>query len=169
MEFTINVNVTGLDKLAECLAALAGKTANPAHLVPSLPAMRGAPGNAAPQNAALNPALMAKGTPFVVAPQPANAAPQPVSAAPQPGTAQNVPPAPATMAPAAPTGARSYTKDELAQPAGAWLSADPVKTAERSAMLRALCAEFGVGSLEQLAPEHYGAFALRLRQLGVAI
>lgn len=166
MEFTIHVNVTGLDKLAECLAALAGKTANPAYLVPSLPAMRGAPGSIAPQpvsvvqynaappqNAAPNPALTAKG-----------AAPQPVGVAPQPRTAQNVPPAPA-----APTGARSYTKDELAQPAGAWLSADPAKTAERSAMLRALCAEFGVGSLEQLAPEHYGAFALRLRQLGVAI
>lgn len=182
MEFTIHVNVTGLDKLAECLAALAGKTANPAHLVPSLPAMRGAPGSVAPQpvsvvqynaappqNAAPNPALTAKDAPSNVAPRPAGVATQPVSVAPQPGTAQNVPPAPAPTAPAAPAGAKTYTLDEIAQPAGTWLGADPAKTAERSAALNALNAEFGIMGLNQLPPEQYGAYALRLRQLGVAI
>lgn len=176
MELTINVNVTGLDKLVECLAALAGKTANPAHLVPSLPAMRGAPGSVAPQpgsvvqynaappqNAAPNPALTAKGA----ASQQVSAAqiipPAPVSAA------QNVPPAPAPTAPAAPAGAKAYTLDEIAQPAGTWLGADPAKTAERSAALNALNAEFGIMGLNQLPPEQYGAYALRLRQLGVAI
>lgn len=169
MEFTIHVNVTGLDKLAECLAALAGKTANPAHLVPSLPAMRGAPGNAVPpQNAAPNPALTAKGAPFNVASRPAGVATQPINVAPQPGTAQNVPPAPAP-APTAPAGAKAYTLDEIAQPAGTWLGADPAKTAERSAALNALNAEFGIMGLNQLPPEQYGAYALRLRQLGVAI
>lgn len=178
MEFTIHVNVTGLDKLADGLAALAGKTANPSRTAPnpagpvSVVQYNAAP----PQNAAPNPALTAKGAPFNVASQPANVAPQPVgvasqpvSAAPQLGTAQNVPPAPVPTAPAAPAGAKTYTLDEIAQPAGTWLGADPAKTAERSAALNALNAEFGIMGLNQLPPEQYGAYALRLRQLGVAI
>lgn len=189
MEFTIHVNVTGLDKLAECLAAFAGKTAKPAHLVPSLPAMRGAPGDAAPDpsrapaghipagavgNPAANVGVSASTAQFAAAfgnmagtaPAPKQApALAPVSANPAVAPAQTSP----TPAPTAPAGAKAYTLDDIAQPAGTWLGADPAKTAERSAALNALNAEFGIMGLNQLPPEQYGAYALRLRQLGVAI
>lgn len=199
MEFTIHVQVTGLDRLADGLTALAGAAKAAAfHPVTNPAALSSAP--AAPMR---NPAAMAKGAPVNAAPQP-NAMPDPSQA---PGgtipaggmgspaanaggsayaapfaaasgstagtaTAPNQAPGPvasANPAPAAQAGARSYTRDEIAQPAAAWCYADPAKTAERSAALTALNAEFGVMGLDQLPPEQYGAYALRLRQLGVAI
>ncbi len=199
MEFTIHVQVTGLDRLADGLTALAGAAKAAAfHPVTNPAAVSSAP--AAPMR---NPAAMAKGAPVNAAPQP-NAMPDPSQA---PGgtipaggmgspaanaggsayaapfaaasgstagtaTAPNQAPGPvasANPAPAAQAGARSYTRDEIAQPAAAWCYADPAKTAERSAALTALNAEFGVMGLDQLPPEQYGAYALRLRQLGVAI
>lgn len=201
MEFTIHVQVTGLDRLADGLTALAGAAKAAAfHPVTNPAAISSAPAPAAPMR---NPAAMAKGAPVNVAPQP-NAMPGPSQA---PGgtipaggmgspaanaggsayaapfaaasgstagtaTAPNQAPGPvasANPAPAAQAGARSYTRDEIAQPAAAWCYADPAKTAERSAALAALNAEFGVMGLDQLPPEQYGAYALRLRQLGVAI
>ncbi len=202
MEFAIHVQVTGLDRLADGLTALAGaaKAAAFHPVTDPAAAVSSAPAPAAPMR---NPAAMAKGAPVNVAPQP-NAMPDPSQA---PGgtipaggmgspaanaggsayaapfaaasgstagtaAAPNQAPGPvasANPAPAAQAGARSYTRDEIAQPAGMWLSADPAKTAERSAALTALNAEFGVLGINELPPERFGAYVLRLRQLGVDI
>lgn len=207
MEFVIHVQVTGLDRLADGLTALAGAAKAAAFHPVTDPAAAVSSAPAAPMR---NPAAMAKGAPVNVAPQPnampdpsqapggtipaggvgspaanaggsayaapfaaasgstagtvaaPNQAPAPVASA-DPAPAQNVP------APAAQAGARSYTRDEIAQLAGMWFSADPAKTAERSAALTALNAEFGVLGINELPPEQFGAYALRLRQLGVAI
>ena len=193
MEFTIHVQVTGLDRLADGLTALAGAAKAAAfHPVTNPAAVSSAP--AAPMR---NPAALAKGAPVNAMPDPsqapggtipaggmgspaanaggsAYAAPFAAASGSTAGTATapNQAPGPvasANPAPAAQAGARSYTRDEIAQPAAAWCYADPAKTAERSAALTALNAEFGVMGLDQLPPEQYGAYALRLRQLGVAI
>lgn len=168
MELTIHVHVTGLDKLAESIAAFASTQ----NLLAGI--MQG-------QTAACNPAAPATvtataSTAAPVAPVMAPAAATTPNTAPaaalKPASAPVNPitsPVPLNSAPVAQTAAPTYTLDGIAQPAGAWLSADPAKFSERSAALTALNAEFGIEGIGQLAPEQYAAYALRLRALGVAI
>jgi hypothetical protein len=63
-----------------------------------------------------------------------------------------------------PTGAPTYTLEQLAQ-AGATLAQQPGKMDQAIAAL----AKYGVMTVNQLAPEQYGAFATELRALGAQI
>ncbi len=154
----INIKVTGLDKLAEGLLAFASAQKEVINVAQyqAMPDHAPAAPNAAPTAAPAHvPTIPAS-------PLPA-AQTGPVAAP----TAPTTPTAP--TAPTAPAAAPAYTLNDLAQPAGAWLSADPAKQAERIAAVTALNKEFGIEGLNQLAPEQYGAYALRLRALGVSI
>lgn len=173
MELTIHIKVAGLDRLSAALLALAGGIDQNNFYV--APRKTEQPDTAPVQQPAPAPAMAAP-NPFQApaASMPAGAAGNAAASA---GTSvQPAPPAVsfgstpgAAPAPAAPTSARTYTRDEIAQPAGQWCYGDPSKAPERSAALNALNAEFGVQGLDQLPPEQYGAYVLRLRQLGVSI
>ncbi len=128
MEMTLNIKVTGLDKLAESLSALAG-------------------------------ALGGKVTPAPapVTPAPASA---PVSVPAQTAPTQT---APVQAAPPA------FDLNSIARAANTWVSSDPARRQERMAALQALCQEFGVQALPGLRAEQLGAYATRLRAMGVAI
>lgn len=65
--------------------------------------------------------------------------------------------------PAVPTSTVSYTQDDLAR------AAMTLMDAGRQSDLQALLAQFGVATLPNLAPEHYGAFATALRGMGAQI
>lgn len=71
--------------------------------------------------------------------------------------------APKVEAPKVPTQEKTYTPDELAK-AGVSLL-DKGKQAD----LLALLGEFNVAAIPALKPEQYGAFALRLREMGAEI
>lgn len=71
--------------------------------------------------------------------------------------------APKAEAPKVPTQEKTYTPDELAK-AGVSLL-DKGKQAD----LLALLGEFNVAAIPALKPEQYGAFALRLREMGAEI
>lgn len=71
--------------------------------------------------------------------------------------------APKAEAPKVPTQEKTYTPDELAK-AGVSLL-DKGKQAD----LLALLSEFNVAAIPALKPEQYGAFALRLREMGAEI
>lgn len=70
---------------------------------------------------------------------------------------------PKAEAPKVPTQEKTYTPDELAK-AGVSLL-DKGKQAD----LLALLGEFNVAAIPALKPEQYGAFALRLREMGAEI
>lgn len=74
-------------------------------------------------------------------------------------------PAPAPVQSSAP----AFDINSLARAANAWVSSDPAHRQERMAALQALCQEFGVQALPGLHPEQLGAFATRLRAMGVAV
>lgn len=153
MEFTINVHVTGLDKLADAIASLfAQKTTTPAHTNTLIPADTGAtvnpPSASAPASATTT--------------QPTEALP--VSAPVSVPTAPQAVNPPAQTAPVTPAAGPTYTMDELAR-AGAVLLSDPAK----AAAVMALPQQFGVQSLQQLPPERFGDLANALRGLGAVI
>lgn len=117
-------------------------------------------------------------TPAPIAAAPAaetNAAPAqpvpvvPATAAPTAPTVPNpvpVAPAAAVSAPAAPeipTSAPQYTLDMIAAAGSALIDAGKMD------QLLQLLGKFGVASLTDLAPEHYGAMATELRALGARI
>ena len=161
MEITINVHITGLDKLADAIASLsATKTGTPTPtntMIASVqnvnpPADTGATVNPTPASApAAATTMQPTGTPPVSAP---------VSV---PTTQQAVNP-PAQTAPVAPAATPAYTMDELAR-AGAALLSDPAK----AAAVMALPQQFGVQSLQNLPPERFGDLANALRGLGAVI
>lgn len=64
---------------------------------------------------------------------------------------------------AVPVGATTYSLDDLAHAAMALMDAG------RQADLQGLLAKFGVESLPQLPPAHYGAFATGMREMGAQI
>lgn len=139
MDFTINVHVAGLDKLAEAIEKLAGQREENA-VAPIAPTEKTAvPVSSAPVSA------------------PAPTATAPVSTA-TPTPAMETTPAP--VAPAAST----YTVDELARAA-----APLMDNATGMQTLCNLLAQFGVQSLQQLPQDKYGAFATELRGLGADI
>ncbi len=157
MEFTINVHVTGLDKLADAVASLsATKTGTPTPtntMIGSVqnvnpPADTGATVNPTPASApAAATTMQPTETPPVSAP-----------------TAQQAVNPPAQTAPVAPAATPAYTMDELAR-AGAALLSDPAK----AAAVMALPQQFGVQSLQNLPPERFGDLANALRGLGAVI
>lgn len=207
MNFTINIHVSGLDKLADAISALAGALggeANPqpvadftqGQTTPASAPVQAAPTpalaqsaptqmqNPAPVQTAANPqgfvSAPTQGTPV---PAPAPAPVQPAAPAPAPAPVQS--PAPAPVQPAAPTpapmqapvpapapvqsSAPAFDINSMARAANAWVSSDPAHRQERMAALQALCQEFGVQALPGLRPEQLGAFATRLRAMGVAV
>lgn len=157
MEITINVHVTGLDKLADAIASLsATKTGTPTPtntMIASVqnvnpPADTGATVNPTPASApAAATTMQPTETPPVSAP-----------------TAQQAVNPPAQTAPVAPAATPAYTMDELAR-AGAALLSDPAK----AAAVMALPQQFGVQSLQNLPPERFGDLANALRGLGAVI
>ncbi len=142
MEMTLNIKVTGLDKLAESLSALAGALG----------------GKVTPAPAPVTPApVPATPAPAPVTPAPASA---PVSVPAQTAPTQT---APVQAAPPA------FDLNSIARAANTWVSSDPARRQERMAALQALCQEFGVQALPGLRAEQLGAYATRLRAMGVAI
>lgn len=109
--------------------------------------------------------IMGSQQPQMPAPLPWPAAtPAAAPAAPAAPVATTPPVAPAApAAPTAPTTAPTYTQQDLV------LAASPLMDAGKQNELKALLAQFGVQSLMQLPPEHYGAFATGLRGLGAKI
>ncbi len=150
MEMTLNIKVTGLDKLAESLSALAG---------------------------ALGGKVTPAPVPATPAPVPATPAPVPATPAPAPAAPTPVTPAPVQAAPVtAPTQTApvqaappAFDLNSIARAANTWVSSDPARRQERMAALQALCQEFGVQALPGLRAEQLGAYATRLRAMGVAI
>lgn len=214
MNFTINIHVSGLDKLADAISALAGAIGGGANPQPAADFTHGqtapasVPARTAPVQAQAAPTQMQNPAPMQTAanPQgfvsaPTQGAPVPVptqspaSAQVAPAPAQVVPtqgapvpaPAPAPVQPAAPApapvqapapiptpapvqpAAPAFDINSLARAANAWVSSDPAHRQERMAALQALCQEFGVQALPGLHPEQLGAFATRLRAMGVAV
>lgn len=142
MSFTIDIHVTGMDKLAEAILALVN-----------------APG---PKTMAAEAAPAATPTPVPAAPAPAPVAPALAPVAPAPIAPAPVPPAPVpTSAPVAPQAA--YTFEQLQTAAGSLV------TAGKQNDLLTLLGQFGLQAMTQLAPEQYGAFATALRGLGAKI
>jgi len=88
----------------------------------------------------------------------AAAATQP--AAPTAPAAPTPPPAPST---AVPTAAPTYTLEQLA------VAATQLVDAGRRDELIQLLQSFGAQALTALAPEHYGAFATKLREMGAKL
>ena len=70
---------------------------------------------------------------------------------------------PAQQAAAVPVSATSYSMEDLAHAAMALMDGG------KQAGLQALLAKFGVESLPQLPPAHYGAFATEMREMGAQI
>lgn len=102
----------------------------------------------------------------VAAPAP-TAAPAPLAVVPTAPPVASVAPvvvsAPAAAPVSVPTTGPSYTFDQLAQAAATLADAG-----KREAVL-ATIKQFGVDALTALSPEYYGAFALKLRELGAQI
>ncbi len=83
-------------------------------------------------------------------------------AAPAVPTAPAAPAAPA-QAPSMPTSAPSYTRDDLSR------AAMTLMDKGMQGQLQQLIQSYGVASLMELQPEHYGSFATALRGLGAQI
>ena len=83
-------------------------------------------------------------------------------AAPAVPTAPAAPAAPA-QAPSMPTSAPSYTRDDLSR------AAMTLMDKGMQGQLQQLTQSYGVASLMELQPEHYGSFATALRGLGAQI
>ena len=83
-------------------------------------------------------------------------------AAPAVPTAPAAPAAPA-QAPSMPTSAPSYTRDDLSR------AAMTLMDKGMQGQLQQLIQCYGVASLMELQPEHYGSFATALRGLGAQI
>lgn len=204
MNFTINIHVSGLDKLADAISALAGAIgggANPqpvadfthGQAAPASVPVQAAPvqaqaaptqmQNPAPMQTAANPqgfvSAPTQGAPVPVPTQspasaqvaPAPAQVVPTQGAPVPAPAQSPVPAPAPTPTPAPvqSAVPAFDINSMARAANAWVSSDPAHRQERMAALQALCQEFGVQALPGLHPEQLGAFATRLRAMGVAV
>lgn len=146
MNFTIDIHVSGMDKLAEAILALV-----------NAPAPKPAAATAAPAATPTQPAAVPAPAPVAPAPAVPVSAPAPVQAAPAPAAPVPVP----TAAPVASQAA--YTFEQLQTAAGSLV------TAGKQNDLFALLGQFGLQAMTQLVPEQYGAFATALRGLGAKI
>lgn len=159
MEITINVKVTGLDRLAAAIESLVSvQNGVPANT----PATQTA--NPAPVNLSVVQPIQQPVQAQTI--QPIQA--QPV-AAPVAPAVQMVPAAPMTQGATAlaqnpiPTAAPTYTHDQLA------VAATQLMDAGRQQELVVLLNSFGVQALTMLPKERYGEFATRLRAMGAKI
>ena len=139
-------------------------TAQPAHTPmpqnPSTPAPS-VPATADPLASQVAPTIPAQ--PPMTAPPAPGVAPATTAPPPQPMTpppAQTANPAPG-MPPQAP--APAYTLDQLAKAGAALAQSGKMEDA------LALLAKYGVQTVNQLPPEHYGNFATELRALGATV
>lgn len=161
---TLNVDGTLLAFLGQIVAPLLAPAQKDAAVPPSSAApVPPAPAPVAPASAAPAPSAP-------VAPPPASATPAPApvtsSAAPVPPASAPVAPAPAPTAPTVPTAPTpGYTLEQLSRAGADLTRSDPTKMAQ----LIALMQQYGVQTVSQLPPEHYGAFATALRGLGATI
>lgn len=185
LEIKISVKIEGLDRLADALFAIVGINGKPEETA-STPAAGAAEQTAAPIQQAALPAQQAAApvqqvaapvqqeqqqsmpaTPTAQAPFPAVQAGMPAMPPAQQAAAPVTPPVqaapPAQQAAAVPVSATSYSMDDLAHAAMALMDAG------KQAGLQALLANFGVESLPLLPPEHYGAFATGMREMGAQI
>lgn len=117
------------------------------------------PAPAAPMTAPANTPSAAPATT-----QPTDNPTVPVAGVPLGATpAQPVAPVANTAPAPVPTAAPQYTLDMIATAGSALIDAGKMD------QLMQLLAKFGVASLTELAPDHYGAVAMELRTLGAAI
>lgn len=150
----IDAEFTGaVNRLAEALGNKVREAAPPVMLTPA--------------PAAPAPAVIPAPAPVPMpAPAPVSVTPPAPAPAPIPVPAPIAAPAPAvpvTPAPAVPTGAPTYTLEQLAAAGTALVDANKMDA------LLALLARFGVDSITKIKPEQYGAFATELRALGAQI
>ena len=167
----MTIKVEAPDLVAALMRLAAAVNSDPNILTPDEPRPQmPAPAPAAPiapPAAPLPPVAVPQGnvTPPVAAPVPP-AAPLATTMPPAPAAAPAAPPAPAP-APAAPavpvTTAPTYTLDQIAKAGASLVDAGKMEP------LLALLSRYGVQTVTQLAPEHYGAFATELRALGAQI
>lgn len=176
LEIKVSVKIEGLDRLADVLFAIAGagNTNNtdraaetqetqqavevPEDHVQETPAVPAGNIQAAEIPLAnVQPQAAAPAAVPVTEPQPAQTPTVPVTATAAPVNSQGQPQL------AVPVGATTYSLEDLAH------AAMTLMDAGRQADLQALLAKFGVESLPQLPPAHYGAFATGMRGMGAQI
>lgn len=190
MTLRLDITITGLDRIAEAILALAGGmrqvgSQGRAHREDSLTGMhQEAPGCT---SESVSPAAIPT-APVTTAPTAAPVGPVPTAPTTAPATptpivptavaATSLPASPAVAAaPTAPTsgiapqtapvqsGQPSYSLDELAAAAMTLMDSDPRRTDDLQALLRS----FGVETLPSLPRAQYGAFATALRGMGARI
>ncbi len=158
LEIKILVKIEGLNRLADALFAIAGAgnagREEEVQETPEVPAGNiQTPGIHLANTQPEVPATVPVREPQPVAQTPA----VPVTATAAPVNSQGQPQL------AVPVGATTYSLDDLAHAAMALMDAG------RQADLQGLLAKFGVESLPQLPPAHYGAFATGMREMGAQI
>lgn len=166
LEMKITITAPDLAAAIVSLAnALEGKgkitpTDKPAAPVASAPAAQ----HATP-TPTVNP-TQAHGAPLSATPAPAVAPvanPAPTAQYAAPVTPVTAPVAQAPAAPVVPTSAPTYTLEMIAAAGSSLIDAGKLDA------LMALLGKYGVDSLTNLAPEHYGAIAMELRALGARL
>lgn len=167
----MKITITAAD-LAEAINNLASalngnhKMPAPKEAAPVASAPAAQPAAVNPTPAPATPMTTPANTPSVApATTPPTANPtMPVAGVPLSATpAQPVTPAANTAPAPVPTAAPQYTLDMIATAGSALIDAGKMD------QLMQLLAKFGVASLTELAPDHYGAVAMELRALGAAI
>lgn len=158
LEIKILVKIEGLNRLADALFAIAGAgnagREEEVQETPEVPAGNiQTPGIHLANTQPEVPATVPVREPQPVAQTPA----VPVTATAAPVNSQGQPQL------AVPVRATTYSLDDLAHAAMALMDAG------RQADLQVLLAKFGVESLPQLPPAHYGAFATGMREMGAQI
>ena len=158
LEIKILVKIEGLNRLADALFAIAGAgnagREEEVQETPEVPAGNiQTPGIHLANTQPEVPATVPVREPQPVAQTPA----VPVTATAAPVNSQGQPQL------AVPVRATTYSLDDLAHAAMALMDAG------RQADLQGLLAKFGVESLPQLPPAHYGAFATGMREMGAQI
>ena len=150
--FSVTINGNTIEELIANAATLFANKTGIAAL--GFPAQQPTP--AVPQTNSIQPAPVAPTAPL------AQTTPTAPTAPTAPTTHPNPPVAPAfSGVPAAP--APTYTLDQLARAGAALAQAGKIDDA------LALLAKYGVQTVNQLSPEHYGAFATELRALGAQL
>ena len=158
LEIKISVKIEGLDRLADALFAIVGINGKPEET-----AGTPAAGEKPVQETVQPQDIPVQGTAPVQTAVPATeTSTQTVQAAVTVTPPVQAAP-PAQQAAAVPVSATSYSMDDLAHAAMALMDAG------KQAGLQALLANFGVESLPLLPPEHYGAFATGMREMGAQI
>jgi uncharacterized membrane protein len=164
MNFTINVQVTGLEGLCSIIERLVSGNAQVSVTPTTNGVVPGPVVNSAPVAPQQAPAI----APTQIQPQPVAAPvqyqpqPQPVAAVPVQNPSYGAPAPAAPVAPV-PTVAPTYTIDQLA------VAATQLMDAGRKNELISLLSAFGVPALTELPKEHYGAFVTQLRSMGAKI